>query len=85
MSESPLEQVKRLLENLSATDRESLIPFLASLPDSGLTSYNLAEELQVLREAHKIREPAHLVGESLTPKPFKASCARSLLGSFRPL
>src|SRR5437764_722534 len=50
---SPLEHVKRLIKKLSAEDRQKLIPFLGDLPDSGLHSYDLREELEVLKKHGK--------------------------------
>jgi hypothetical protein len=38
MSESNLEQVKKLAEPLSPEERKELFNFLAALPDSGIAS-----------------------------------------------
>ena len=57
MKRSPLESVKHLIEKLSSEERQELIPFLASLPDSGLNSYDLREELGVIQETSKIQKP----------------------------
>src|SRR6267154_3024645 len=53
---SPLEHVKHLIKKLSAEDRQKLIPFLGELPDSGLQSYDLREEMEALKK-HGVRIP----------------------------
>src|SRR5260370_36515931 len=51
MKKSALEHVQRLIKKLSAEERQRLIPFLASLPDSGLKSLNSNDELDKLRRS----------------------------------
>jgi hypothetical protein len=51
VSKNKLKQIKQMIRGLSAEDRQQLIPFLAELPDSGLTSYDLDEEIKVIDEA----------------------------------
>jgi hypothetical protein len=58
--DDPLAHVQRLIKKLPAADRQGLIPFLASLPDSGLQSYNLKEELDIIQDAHPIKSPEEL-------------------------
>jgi|GEM_PF-3019625 len=58
MSEA-LAQIHRLLSQLTAEERRSLIPLLASFPDSGLTEYDLSEELAIIEQSHKIKPPQH--------------------------
>lgn len=52
-----LDQVKHLIEQLPAEYRQSLIPFLAGLPDSGLRTYNATEEIETLKKHGKRIEP----------------------------
>jgi hypothetical protein len=59
MSETPLEEVQRLIRELTPESRLSLTDFLASFPDSGLQSYDLSEELEIIKQAHKIKPPQH--------------------------
>lgn len=49
-SRTPLEHVQHLIKKLSAEDRQKLIPFLGDLPDSGLQSFDLSEEIEYLKK-----------------------------------
>lgn len=44
------EQVQKLIKKLSAEDRKAIIPFLATLPDSGVKSYDLQQEIATLKK-----------------------------------
>lgn len=47
---TPLEHVKRLIKKLSAEERQAIIPYLSEFPDTGIKSFNLREELDVLKK-----------------------------------
>lgn len=82
MKKKGLAAVKQLIKQLSAEDRQALIPFLGELPDSGLQSYDLREELEVLKK-HGTRLAApdddpdrYLINLVLCQKPSCSSDSR---------
>src|ERR1700730_9700255 len=56
MKKSPLEHVKRLIKKLPAEDQQKIIAFLAELPESGVQSYDLRDEIDALKK-HGVRVP----------------------------
>jgi hypothetical protein len=57
MSKVSLEKVEQMIKELSAEDRQKLIPFLAELPDSGLQSCDLTEEIEAIKNHGKKVKP----------------------------
>ncbi len=53
MAKVNLEKVKQMILQISSGDRKKIVPFLAELSDSGIYSYNLREELEVLKNMEK--------------------------------
>jgi hypothetical protein len=53
MSKVSLDKVKQMIKQLSPEDRRKIIPYLAEFPDTGLQSYDLRDELEVLQKYGK--------------------------------
>jgi hypothetical protein len=53
MQKNDLDRAKKLIKRLSTEDRKNILDFLTEFPDSGFQSYDLREELEVLKKHGK--------------------------------